>query len=58
MNLPEQVRSTSTLKEHIFASAQKMQALVRKDRTGLQDIALLHSWLKESSDLWPQALWA
>ena len=42
MNLPEQVRSTSTLKEHIFASTQKMQALVRKDRTGLQDIALLH----------------
>ena len=42
LNLPEQVQSTSTLKEHIFASARKMQALVRKDRTGLQDIALLH----------------
>ena len=42
MNLPEQVRSTSTLKEHILTSTRKMQALVRKDRTGLQDTALLH----------------
>jgi hypothetical protein len=42
MNLPEQVQSTSTLKEHLFASTQKMQALVRKDRAGLQDIPLLH----------------
>jgi len=42
INLPEQVKSRSTLKEHIFASMRKMQALVRKDRTGLQDVALLH----------------
>ena len=42
MNLPEQVRSASTLKEHILTSTRKMQALVRKDRTGLQDTALLH----------------
>ena len=42
MSLPEQVHSTSSLKEHIFASTRKMQALIRKDRTGLQDIALLH----------------
>jgi hypothetical protein len=42
MSLPEQVRSTSTLKEHILRSTRRMQALVRKDRTGLQDTALLH----------------
>ena len=42
MNLPEQVHSKSSLKEHIFASTRKMQALVRKDRANLQDIALLH----------------
>jgi hypothetical protein len=42
MNLPEQVQSTSTLKEHIFASTRKIQALVRKDRNDLQDISLLH----------------
>ncbi|HYQ59567.1 MAG TPA: hypothetical protein VEP29_00845, partial [Desulfatiglandales bacterium] len=42
MNLPEQVQSTSTLGEHILASTRKLQALIRKDRTGLQDIPLLH----------------
>jgi len=42
LNLPEQVHSKSSLMEHIFASTRKMQALVRKDRTNLQDIALLH----------------
>jgi hypothetical protein len=42
MNLPEQVHSSSSLKEHIFASTRKMQALVRKDRINIQDIALLH----------------
>jgi hypothetical protein len=42
MNLPEQVRSTSTLRQHIFASTRKLQALIRKDRSGLQDIPLLH----------------
>ena len=42
MDLPEQVHATSSLKEHIFTSARKMQALVSKDRSGLQDIALLH----------------
>ncbi|MCU0595210.1 MAG: hypothetical protein MUC98_07090, partial [Desulfobacterota bacterium] len=43
MDLPEQVRSLSTLREHIFASTRKLQALVRKDRTDLQDIPLLHT---------------
>ncbi len=42
MNLPEQIHSKASLKEHIFASTRKMQALVRKDRANLQDIALLH----------------
>jgi hypothetical protein len=42
LNLPEQVQASSTLKEHIFSSTRKMQALIRKDRAGLQDIALLH----------------
>jgi hypothetical protein len=42
MNLPEQVDSASTLGEQIFASTRKLQALIRKDRTGLRDIPLLH----------------
>jgi len=42
VSLPEQDHSASSLKEPIFASMRKMQALVKKDRTGLQDIALLH----------------
>jgi hypothetical protein len=42
LNLPEQVPLTSTVKEHIFVSTRKMQALIRKDRAHLQDIPLLH----------------
>ncbi|HYQ60981.1 MAG TPA: hypothetical protein VEP29_08010, partial [Desulfatiglandales bacterium] len=42
MNLPEQVHAASILREHILASTRKLQALIRKDRTGLQDIPLLH----------------
>ena len=42
LHLPEEVALTSTLKEHILTSTRKMQALVRKDRTRLQDIALFH----------------
>jgi len=56
MNLPEQVRSTSTLKEHILTSTRKMQALVRKDRTGLQDTALLHKLAQREFGPLPQAL--
>ena len=42
LDLPEQISSESSLMEHIFAGARKMQALIRKDRTALQDIGLLH----------------
>ena len=42
MALPEQVHSASILREHILASTRKLQALIRKDRTGPQDIPLLH----------------
>ncbi len=42
LRLPEQVHSKSSLMDHVFASARKIQALIRKDRAALQDIGLLH----------------
>ena len=41
--LPEQIRSRATVMEHVFACTRKMQALIRRDRTALQDIDLLHA---------------
>lgn len=43
LDLPEQIHSRSTLMEHVFACTRKIQALIRKDRSALQDIGLLHA---------------